>query len=80
VALVLADAFGQLANAVPEFAGHAREDRRLIEWGEILTLQVLDDSNLKCDLIAHRFNNGRDHWQAEREDGAPAALARNDLV
>ena len=65
VALVFADALSQLANAVAEFARHAREDRRLIKWGEVLTLEVLNDRNLKGDLIAHRLNDGRDHWESE---------------
>ena len=65
VALVLADALSQLADAVAEFARHARKDRRLIKRGEVFTLEVLDDRNLKGDLIAHRLNDGGDHWEPE---------------
>ena len=65
VALVFANSFGKLANAVAELACHAREDRGLIERREVFTLQVLDDCNLESDLIAHRLNDGRNHRQAE---------------
>jgi hypothetical protein len=80
VALVFTELVGEFSDAVTELARHTREDRRLIEWREILTLKVLNDGNLNRLLIAHLFNDRGDHGEGEGGYGAPTAFAGDDLV
>ncbi len=74
VALVLADLLGELADAVAEIQ-HLAEHRRLLERGDVLALEVLDDADLERGLLIELDDDGRDRRHAP-PCATPASGAR----
>ncbi len=80
VPLVLADLVGQLADAVPVVADHAVVHRRLVEWRDVLALQVLDDRDLERRVVVDVLDEGGDGREPGDRRGAPATLTRDQLI
>jgi hypothetical protein len=80
VALVLAQLFRELADAVAVLADHPVVHRSFFERGQVLSLEVLDDRNLEGRVVVELLDKGRDRREAGFLRRPPAALAGNELI
>ncbi len=79
VALVLADLLRELPHRIAEIH-HLPEHGRLLERGDVLALQVLDDRDLERGLVVELGHDGGDRLALCQARGAPAPLAGDQLV
>jgi hypothetical protein len=79
MAAALADCLGDLSLAVPELLHQAAVGLRLLERGQILALQILDERDLQDLGIAKRPDDDRHFVQSGALRRAPPPLAGDQL-
>src|SRR5258708_24701237 len=80
MAAALADRLGERFLGVREFLHQPAIAFRLLERGEVLALDVFDESDFEGGAVVELLDDDRDLVELRQLRGAPAPLAGDDLI